>query len=116
LVLVAPLLVVTPILIRVKKKALLEYGALVTHHDQLFDQKWIQNKPSPDEIILGNPDASSLVDLGSSFAVIREMGVIPIDNQTLLTLALAAALPMLPVVLFVTPVDELIRLVLKMLG
>src|SRR5215831_13561293 len=98
IILVAPLLVVTPLLVNVKKKALLQYGALVTLHDQQFDQKWIQREQSPDEVILGHPDASSLIDLGSSFTVVREMRIIPIDKQDLVALALAAALPMAPVV------------------
>jgi hypothetical protein len=38
IILVVPLLVVTPLLVKVKKQALLEYGALVTLHDQQFDQ------------------------------------------------------------------------------
>lgn len=114
-VLVAPLLVVAPVLLKIKRKALLEYGALVTIHDRLFDQKWIQNQEQPRAEILGNPDASSLVDLGNSFTVVRQMGLVPIDKPTLVTLALAAALPMVPVVLYATPADELIRTVLKML-
>jgi hypothetical protein len=116
IVLVAPLLVVAPVLLKIKRKALLEYGALVTMHDRLFDQKWIQNQERPNEEILGNPDVSSLVDLGSSFTVVRQMGLVPIDKPTLVTLALAAALPMVPVVLYATPADELVRAVLKMLG
>ncbi len=43
-------------------------------------------------------------------------GIVPIDKQTLIALALAAALPMIVVGLYATPVDDLIRLVLKMLG
>ena len=101
---------------KVKRKALREYGALVTKHNQLFDQKWIQQEKPPDEVMLGNPDASSLVDLGGSFTVIRQMGIVPIDKQTLIVLALAAALPMILVALYATPADDLIRLVLKMLG
>lgn len=60
LVLVVPLLAVAPVLLNVKKKALLEYGALVTNHAQLFDEKWIQGHRPPGEVILGSPDASSL--------------------------------------------------------
>ncbi len=114
--LMAPLLVVAPALLKVKRKALREYGAMVTKHNQLFDLKWIQGGKPPDELILGNPDASSLADLGSSFTVIRQMGIVPIDKPTLVTLALAAALPMIAVALYATPTDELIRVVLKMLG
>jgi hypothetical protein len=114
--LVTPLLAVTPLLLKIKKKAMLEYGALVTKHDQLFETKWIHNEHPPDEILMGNPDASSLADLGTSFAVVREMTLVPVTKQTLITLAVAAALPMLPVVVFATPTSELIRIVLKMLA
>lgn len=115
IVLIAPLLVVAPVLLKIKRKALREYGALVTLHDQLFDQKWIRKEQPANGVILGHPDASSLADLGRSFTVIRQMGLVPIDKPTLVTLAVAAALPMLPIVLYTTPADELIR-VLKMLG
>ena len=98
LVLVVPLLVVAPRLIEVKKKALLDFGALVTEHAQLFDAKWSRADPPSGEVILGNPDASSLADLGGSFAVVRAMRVVPLDQATLITLAIAAVLPMLPVV------------------
>ena len=57
----------------------------MTVHDRLFEQKWIQDQEQPDEEILGNPDVSSLVDLGSSFTVVRQMGLVPIDKPTLLT-------------------------------
>jgi len=116
ILLVVPLFVVTPLLLGVKRKALREYGSLVTHHNQSFDSKWIRDQRHGGGEILGNPDASSLIDLGSSFTVIRQMGIVPIDKPTLVTLALAAALPMLPVVLLVTPADEIVHAVLKMLG
>lgn len=114
--LIVPLLAVTPVLIDVRRKALREYGALVTLHNQLFDRKWIQKKQPADALILGNPDPSSLIDLGSSFAVIQQMWVVPIGKRTLAVLAIAAALPMLPVVLYATPADELVRTVVRMLG
>jgi len=114
--LLAPLLSVAPVLIKVKKKALFEYGALVTLHDQLFETKWIRTARGQVETILGSNDASSLVDLGSGYAVIRQMTFIPINRQTLVTLIVAAALPMGVLALFVTPVDQLLRLVMKMLG
>jgi hypothetical protein len=116
IVLVVPLLVVTPVLMGVKRKALREYGGLVTNHNQMFDAKWVRDQRPEGETILGNPDASSLADLGSSFTVIGQMGIVPVDKRTLLALALAAALPMLPVILLVTPADEVIHAVLKMLG
>ncbi len=64
LFLLAPLLVVTPVLVKVKRKGSREFGALVTKHNQLFEQKWIQEQKPTVEVRLGNPDASSLVDSG----------------------------------------------------
>jgi hypothetical protein len=114
-ILVLPLLVVVPALIKVKKKALFEFGALVTHHDQLFDTKWIEGRHSTGDEILGNADASSLADLGTSFDVVRDMSFVPIDKPTLIGLAVAAVVPMIPVIIFATPINDLVRLVTKML-
>jgi hypothetical protein len=116
IILIAPLLAVTPVLIDVRRRGLREYGALVTIHNQLFDRKWIRKEQPSDVVILGNPDPSSLIDLGSSFDVIRQMRVVPIGRRTLAVLAVAAALPMVPVILYATPADQLIRTVLGMLG
>jgi hypothetical protein len=115
LFLVAPLLVTTPVLLRTKRQALLEYGALVTKHNQQFADKWIEDHASQDETILGNPDASSLIDLGSSYQVVQDMKPVPINKSTFINLVAAAALPMVPLVILVTPADELVRAVLKML-
>jgi hypothetical protein len=115
-ILVMPLLVVTPLLLSVKRKALREYGGLVTHHNQSFDEKWIRDPHIEGEKILGNADPSSLADLGTSFDVVRRMSIVPIDKPTLISLVLAAALPMIPAILLVTPADEIVSAVLKMLG
>ena len=115
-VLVLPLLVVAPVLFKLKKKASLEFGALVTHHDQLFDAKWLRGQRSPEDVILGNPDASSLADLGAAFTVVKQMRIVPIDKPTLISLTVAAGLPMVPVVVFATPANELLGAVLKMLA
>jgi hypothetical protein len=114
-ILVLPLLVVVPTLVKVKKSALFEYGALVAHHNQLFQAKWIDGQRPAWQEILGNPDASSLADLGTSFGVVRDMSYIPIDKPTLIGLTVAALLPMIPVIVFATPVNDLIRLVVKTL-
>jgi len=115
-VLVVPLLSVAPVLLKTKRKALRDYGGLVTKHNQLFEAKWIDEIGPERESILGNQDPSSLSSLGNSFAVVRQMRTVPIDKPTLVTLALAAALPMVLVLLLVTPANAVVHAVLKMLG
>jgi hypothetical protein len=115
LLFVLPVFVMTPKLMRTKVQALLGYGALVASHNQSFAGKWTNEyEPHGDEI-LGNPDPSSLIDLGSSFQVIQQMRVVPLNRSTLIILATAAILPMIPLVILVTPADQLVGVVLKML-
>jgi hypothetical protein len=115
LLLILPLFVTTPVLIKTKSQALLSYGALVTSHNQSFAAKWIDGHAPQGDEILGNPDPSSLIDLGSSFQVVQQMKRVPINKSTLTTLIVAAALPMVPLIVLVTPADKLMRAVLKML-
>jgi hypothetical protein len=116
LALVAPLVLAAPTLIRLRKRARLQYGALLTAHDQAFHAKWFHSQRKSGEELLGNPDASSLAHLGRSFEVVRDMRPIPLDRRMFISLAVSAALPMLPVILIATPADEIIKTVLKMLA
>ena len=115
LALVAPLLAVSPVLVDVRRRALFSYGALVTMHAQMFDAKWIAGGHLPDDP--GMPGRVISRGPRCHFSIVRRIEeFVPIDKRTLLGLAVAAALPMLPVVLFATPADELIGAVMKMLG
>jgi hypothetical protein len=116
LALIAPLLLATPSLVRTRNRALFEFGALSTAHDQAFDARWIGPGAQQGAGMLGNPDASSLADLSHGFETVREMRPIPLDRCTLIALVVAAALPMVPVILIATPTDELIKDVIKLLG
>jgi len=115
ILLVVPLTVVTSTLRAVKNKALFAYGALVTIQDQQFDQAWIRGVHPPGMAILGDAGPSSLIDLGSSFVNIKRMSIVPLDKHALLVLSAAAAAPMLPLILWATPAEELLRMVMQML-
>jgi len=115
LVLVAPLLLMSPVLMKVKRQGILEYGALANKYTRSFDEKWVRGK-TEGEALLGSSDIQSLADLSNSFSIIGGMRPVPINKNTLIALALAAVLPFVPVVLLVTPADELVKAVLKMLA
>jgi hypothetical protein len=55
---------------------------------------------------------SSLVDLGSSFSVIREMNIVPVSRRQLLQVAAVACVPGLPLVFLVLPLAEVAKLFL----
>ena len=88
-------------------QALREYGLLAVRHGRLFQQKWIREEEP--EGLLGAPDISSLADLGTCYQVIAEMRPLPFILHTVITVALAVLLPMIPLALMEVPLVELIK-------
>jgi hypothetical protein len=106
-----PLLSFAPVLAAARRAGLRSYGVLVQRHNQAFHDKWI-TAAGGDESPLGNPDMSSLVDLGSSYLVIREMNIAPISRRQMLQVAGVACLPGVPLLFLALPVMDVIRLLL----
>jgi hypothetical protein len=95
-------------LVEVKQRGLLEYGRLATSYVQAFDGKWLRRGAPPGETILGTADLQSLADLGNSFDIIRSMRFVPMARSQIILVAVSTALPMLPLVLFAVPLDQVI--------
>jgi hypothetical protein len=115
ILLVAPLLLVTPKLFEIRQQGLLEYGNLATDYALAFESKWIYGEPLAGEPLLASSDIKSLADISNSFAAVREMSIIPANKRTFLSLAVAALLPMVPMLILARPPAELVRRVLNML-
>jgi hypothetical protein len=104
----APLLVFTPRLLEARRKGLREYGALASGYVEAFDRKWLRGKVAEGKDLLGSGDIQSLADLGNSFAIIKGMKPIPFGRNTVIVLAAAALLPMVPLLLTIyTPMQIL---------
>jgi len=115
-VLVLPLLIFAGRLLGAKRRGLFQYGALGTAYTGSFHKKWILNQDSEREALLGSADIQSLADLGNSYALIERMKPLPVDPRTLIHLAVAALLPMAPLLLTVMPLKQVISLVVKLLA
>lgn len=116
LVTFGPLLVLSPLLASVRLQGLRAYGMLVQQHNEMFHRKWVEGFKAADEEPLGNPDMSSLVDLGSSFDVVREMGFFPVGRKQLIQVAVIACLPGVPLTFLVLPFAEVLRLLAGVVG
>ena len=112
LVILGPLTMFTPHLSRTKRSGLAAYGTLATDYADEFDQKWIRGG-AKGEAILGTADIQSLADLGNSYAVVREMRLVPFALSDVGQLAAAVALPLLPLLLTVMPLEELVTRLIK---
>jgi hypothetical protein len=110
---ILPLMVFMKPLINSRRKAIFEYSALIHHHHQQFDDKWINsNEPGA---LLGNPDPSSTADINSVFQTIKSMKTMPFDLKTMASTILISALPMLPLFVLQYSVTEIIQKVLSLL-
>jgi hypothetical protein len=107
----APLLLFTPQLIRAKRRGLSVYGNFATGFVTDFDQKWL--KKAGGDPMLADQDIQSLADLGNSFAVVREMRLVPVSPHDVLLLLLVAIGPFLPLLLTIMPLDQLVVHALK---
>jgi hypothetical protein len=104
-----PLLVFGPALARAKRRGLREYGLLGDRYVREFDGKWIRGGASPDEPLVGTSDIQSLADLNGSFSVVRSMRPLPFGKETIVQLVVTTALPGLPLLLTVMPLDEIVK-------
>ncbi|MGO9720272.1 MAG: hypothetical protein ACLPOA_06725 [Methylocella sp.] len=112
LVILGPLTMFTGHLFRTKRAGLSAYGTLATVYVDDFDGKWIHGGAKGEEI-LGTADIQSLADLGNSYAVVREMRLVPFALSDVAQLVAAVALPILPLVLTVMPLEELVSRLIK---
>ena len=116
IVFLGPLLIFSKNLADVKKRGLLEYGALGLDHARSFHRKWIRREIPEKESILGSGDASSMADFGAIFDVVEEMRIVPLDfKTTILPVAASAILPFLPLVLTMVPLGEILKAIVGIL-
>ena len=120
-VLLAVVLILSPLfmfigpLSRAKKRALLDYGLLIGHHGRLVRERWIEEKDVRDEAILSAPELGPVADTTSLYAAVTSMRTVPMGKSAVLTLLLAAALPMIVVFALQVPVKNILQFLLKTL-
>ncbi|MFA6134053.1 MAG: hypothetical protein WC869_08575 [Phycisphaerae bacterium] len=108
LLVLAPLCFFVTQLATAKRTGLREYGIVASRYVTEFRRKWIEGLSAKDESLVGTADIQSLADLSNSFEVVREMRLVPLGRATVLRLALLTALPLLPLVLTMIPIEQLI--------
>ncbi len=113
-----PLLVFTDKLWAGRTRGMSDYMGFAGRYVKEFERKWLESgDPAPGESMLGTPDLQSLADLANSVNIVREMKWVPISSRLLTQLAMAALLPLAPLLLFKYPLAELAqKLVARLIG
>jgi hypothetical protein len=115
LLILAPLLVLSPTLAFAKRQGRLEYGILAMDYVREFKRKWLRDEVPHDEPLIGSTDIQSLADLGNSYEVTQGMRLVPFDLTVVLQLAAITLVPILPLTLTLFSPEQLFEKVLGML-
>ncbi len=92
----------------VRREGLREYGIVGSRYVNEFKQKWIDGGAPQGESIVGSGDIQSLADLSNSFQVVQEMSLVPFGKTLVIRMAIFLALPFLPLLLTIIPLEQLI--------
>jgi hypothetical protein len=108
LLVILPLTFFTVHMARTRRKGLREHSQFAARYVDEFDRKWIHPTASSTESPLGSPDIQTLSDLENHFRSMLDMRTIPIGKKTLVKVGVLLALPLLPLVLTVMPLEEIL--------
>lgn len=109
LLVLAPLTFFSAKLLSAKLTMLERYGDVAGNYVRAFHEKWIEDRNPEKDRLLGTGDIQSLADLSNSLVVARETRLVPFGKQDVLLLAGMVAAPMVPLLLFVVPLDEILE-------
>lgn len=106
---VAPLLVMTPLLLKAKRNGLLLYSGLGHDAAHTFDRRWLAERAPDAPALLDTGDASAVCDFTGVYDTVRGMAILPISRWNVLWIAGAAAIPLLPLAFVAFSVDEVLQ-------
>lgn len=109
---VAPLAVFLRPMRLAREAGILAYGTFASRYAQDFQRRWIgtEQGASPLE---ASGDVQGLADIGGSIERVYAMRLVPVTLRTVVAFAVAAALPMLPLLLAVMPLRDLLKLLMQ---
>jgi hypothetical protein len=104
-----PLLLFVPVLGKLRRQGILQYGLLGQIHSTEFHKKWIEHREGHEAELLTAPEISSLIDFSGSFENVEGLQPFPLDKGAFVGFILAIAVPMLPAVLAEIPFVEVLK-------
>jgi hypothetical protein len=110
-----PLLVLGRNIRSFKRARLMEYSALVGNHGHLVYRKWIRNQDVGTPEILAAAELGPTVDISSIYEAVARMRFAPIGKGSVLPIAVACVLPLLPVFAIEIPIKQLLGSLAKTL-
>jgi len=108
-VLISPMFFFVRKLTLTKLNGILDYGVISHQYVSGFHDKWVNGNNPEGEKLLGNADIQSLTDMASGYEIIKTMLPLPVDIRKVVSLILIILVPFSPLILFVIPLNELLK-------
>ena len=86
-----------------------DYSALIQKHHLQFKDKWFFSS-SNKELLIGNPDISSMCDFSPVYESIEKMTPFPFDLKAMLATVLTSIVPLVPLAALIMPIGDLLKL------
>jgi hypothetical protein len=106
---VAPLLALAGPLAAAKRRALLEYGALVGKHGRLVRQRWILGEAPADDGLLQAAEIGPVADTLAVYEAVGRMRAVPFGKSTLLGIAVPTLIPIVVLLSTQVPIKEVLK-------
>jgi hypothetical protein len=106
---VAPLLALAGPLAAAKRRALLEYGALIGEHGRLVRRRWILGEKPADDALLQAPEIGPVADTLAIYQAVRSMRPVPFGKSTLLAVAVPTLIPIVVLISTQVPIKEVLK-------
>lgn len=115
LLFLAPFLPLSWMLFKVKRAAMIDYGALLAWHGRLVYRRWIRGERIKDEPVLDAPEIGPSADIQTLYQAVAAMRVRIIDKLGAAAIGVPAVLPVGCVALIQIPVSDIVGRVVKAL-
>jgi hypothetical protein len=102
-----------PLMAKTKRRALLDYSALVGRHGRLVRDRWIAGRELEDDSLLNAPELGPIADTGPLYDAVAAMRVLPIGKMTVAPLLVAALLPIILVLAIEIPIKQILGALVK---
>jgi hypothetical protein len=105
---IAPLLLFSPHLYRIRRRGLAQYGNFAMGYMRAFHEVWIESGRPPKEA-LGAQDIQAMNDLGGAYAVVSGTKLFVFSARSLGSVWGSALLPMLPLFASTMTAEHVVR-------
>lgn len=109
LLVLAPLLCFTPLLMRTRKRGVLDYGVLLSEHGRKVDDRWMHGRAGlEDDPLLNAPELGPVADTHALYEAVERTRIALVNKSALVATIVPAAVPMLVLVAAQFPLGQVL--------